>query len=97
MDGRLQRWKVETYLFVKFDESWFELLLDVLAEVVGELVVGVGLAGIVLVLRGKVYRRFGDSVERDIGVLGIAYVLKFNVGDLLVADNGGVVGDDVAW
>ena len=87
----------KTYLLIKFDESWLELLLDVFAKVVWELVMGVRLAGIVLVLRGKICGWLWDSVERNVGVLGIADVLKFNMRDLLVADNGGVVCDDIAW
>ena len=87
----------KTYLLIKFDESWLELLLDVFAKVVWELVMGVRLASIVLVLRGKICGWLWDSVERNVGVLGIADVLKFNMRDLLVADNGGVVCDDIAW
>ena len=64
---------------------------------VWELIVGVGLASIVLVFRGKIDGWLGDLVQRDCGVLRISIVVKFDMRDLLVAHNGGVVCDDVTW
>ena len=86
-----------TYLFVKLNESWLELLLDVLTEVVWELVVGQGPACIVLVFWSKVNGRLRDLVEWNFSVLGVADMFKFNMGYLLVTDNGWVVGNDVTW
>ena len=63
------------------------MLLNVLAEVVGVLVVGVGPASIILVIGGEVNWRLWNFIEWDIGVLGIAHLFKFDVGHLLVADD----------
>ena len=87
----------ETYLFVKLDEGWLELLLNVFTKVVWELVVRIGLACIVLVLWCKIEWLSWNFVEWNFSVLGIADLVKFNMGYLLVADDGWVVVNDVAW
>ena len=90
--------RLGTYLLVELDEGGLKLLLDVtLAEVVRELVVGVGhalgcfLGSIVCLGRGR------DCVQWHRLVLRVSDLLQMNVGDLLVLNDCRVVRRRVAW
>ena len=87
-----------TYLFVKLDEVWFILFLDLIAtKVVGELVVGVRLASVCLLGWGKVCGWLWNLVQRNLCVLSIADNVQFDVGNFLVRDNSWVVCLHIAW
>ena len=89
----------ETYLLVELDVVGLELGLLVLdggSEVVGELVVGVGLAGIVLGLNLEIPGSVGHSVKGHGLVLGVSDFFQVNVRDLLVHQVGWVVRRRVA-
>jgi len=73
------------------------LFLNVAADVVDEGGLGVRLGGVGL-FRAEALGvgGLGDGVERHLDILPVADLFKFDVGDFLVADYGGVVSDDVA-
>jgi hypothetical protein len=73
------------------------LFLDVSADVVDEGGLRVGLGGVGLFSAESLgVGGLGDGVERHLDVLPVADLVKFDVGDFLVADYGGVVSDNVA-
>jgi len=73
------------------------LLLDIAANVVDEGGLGVGLGGFGLFRAESLgVGGLGHGVERHLDVLPVADLVKFNVGDFLVADYGGIVSDYVA-
>lgn len=80
-----------TYLLVELHEGGLELLVHVAAEVIYVLGLRQGLAGVGLLGAEVSTWGVGHRVERHLYVVSISVFLKFHMGSLLVADNGGVV------
>ena len=90
--------RLGTYLLVELDKSGLELLGDVLAGVVVlEDVLTEALAGLVLFADKLCLNGSGEGVQRHFLVFGISNLLKLDVRDFLVVDQGWVMSWNVSW
>ena len=89
--------KGEAYLLVEFHESGLELLIQASTLMIRVLHLGMTLWRLSLFgTESFVARSSGHSVKRNINVRTVANRIKFDVRDLLVARDSGVVCGDIA-
>ena len=86
-----------TYLFVQLDVDWLVQLLGVLSDVADVLRVTQGLVQLRLFGHEVLVDGSGETIQWNWDYFGISDLFKFDVGNFLVGNDGGVVCGHVPW